>query len=62
MEAAALNDLRKRVLNNDPVTKEELALAVRTLVGERALAAAPKAPKGKKSATPVISLDDLTGE
>lgn len=54
-----LNDLRKRVLDGQPYTREELAEAVRQLVGDR-LSQAPKAaePKGKSKPSPV-NLDDL---
>lgn len=63
MDAAVINDLRTRVLEDKPVTKEELAAAIRLMVGERATAAAPKA-KGKSTAKAksAISLDDLVGE
>jgi hypothetical protein len=58
--AATTNDLRKRVLEGQPYTKEELAAHVRALVAQR-IAAATAAPKAKATSKkqPTASLDDL---
>lgn len=60
MDANTINDLRKRVLEKQPVTKDELAAAVHAMCGERinAQAAADKPKKGKAK-TANVSLDDL---
>lgn len=51
-----LNDLRKRVLANEPFTYEELAEAVKKQIAERL--SSFEAPKPKGKAKPV-NLDDL---
>jgi len=59
LTAEQLNDLRKRVLANEPYTYEELAAAVKQQIADRlsAFEVVPKA-KGKAKSTPV-NLDDL---
>jgi hypothetical protein len=52
-----LNDLRKRVLANEPYTYQELAEAVKALISDR-LSSFEKPAKSKSKATPV-NLDDL---
>ena len=51
-----LNDLRKRVLADEPYTHDELAAAVKHLIADRL--ASFEAPKAKSKAKPV-NLDDL---
>jgi len=52
-----LNDLRKRVLADEPYTHEELAAAVKQQISDR-LAAFETPTKAKSKAKPV-NLDDL---
>jgi len=52
-----LNDLRKRVLADEPWTYEELAAAIKSLISER-LNSFEKPAKSKSKPTPV-NLDDL---
>lgn len=61
MDANQINDLRKRVLEKAPVTKEELAEAVKAMCGERisAAAAADKPKKGGKAKATDVNLEDL---
>lgn len=58
LTADKLNDLRKRVLANEPYTYEELAEAVKTLITDRLNAFEKPAKTSKSKATPV-NLDDL---
>lgn len=53
-----LNDLRKRVLANEPYTREELAQAVKELISERISAFERPSKSTAKKPTP-INLDDL---
>lgn len=57
MTAPDLNDLRRRVLENQPVTEAELAEAIRVRFGERVRQLEKPATKGKT--TKVLNLDDL---
>ena len=57
LTADKLNDLRKRVLANEPYTYEELAAAIKVLIADR-LSAFEKPAKPKGKPTPV-NLDDL---
>lgn len=59
LTADSLNDLRRRVLNDEEYTIDELANAVRTLVGERVAAAQETSKASKKRPAKKISLDDL---
>ena len=56
-----LNDLRRRVLNNEPFTEEEYTAAVKQMVAARVQEIAAPTPKTKAKAVskPVASLDDL---
>jgi hypothetical protein len=56
LSAEKLNDMRKRVLANEPYTYEELAAAVKQLIADRLTSFEKPAPKSK--AKPV-NLDDL---
>lgn len=57
LSADQINDLRKRVLANEPFTYDELAAAVKQAIADRLSSfEAPAKPKGK--AKPV-NLDDL---
>lgn len=58
LNADQLNDLRKRILANEPYTQEECAAAVRQLIAER-LSSFDAKPKASKSKATPISLDDL---
>lgn len=51
-----LNDLRKRVLANEPYTIEELAESVRQLISERLSSFEAPAKRGKPKP---VNLDDL---
>lgn len=59
MSPDQINDLRKRVLSNTPVTDAELAEAIKTLrAGRFAAATAATAAKTKRAAAaPVVDLD-----
>ncbi len=60
MNATEINDLRQKVLNNEPFDKTRLAEAVKALVGDR-LAEAQKesAPSKGKRKSVEVNLDDL---
>lgn len=53
-----LNDLRRRILADEEVSRDELRSALTALVGERLEAASTTTKKASKS-TPVANLDDL---
>ncbi len=57
LDSTQLNDLRKRVLANEPYTNEELAAAVKQLIADRL--ASFEAPTKSKSKAKAVSLDDL---
>lgn len=63
MSAAALDDLRRRVLSPDAnYTPEELHRAVRVLVGERIASAQAVATASRKRPSRSVNLDDLLDE
>jgi hypothetical protein len=62
LDAGKLNDLRRRVLANEEVSKDELRLAVRTLLGERVAQAQSSATASRKRPSRTINLDDLLGD
>ena len=54
-----LNDMRRRILDGEEVTRDELRAGITALVGERIEAhASAKTPKSKAKSKPV-ALDDL---
>lgn len=59
MTTEQLQDMRKRVLNGEPYTKEEFAQAIRAMVGERIALSTKPTNKAKSTKQPVTSLDDL---
>jgi hypothetical protein len=59
MSPDQLNDMRKRVLNNEPYTKEEFAQAMREMVGQRISEAQAPTPKAKAQKRTTIELDSL---
>lgn len=60
MTPEKLNDLRRRVLNSEPIDEAEYAAAVREMVSARVTAIqAPTPAKKTKAPTKAISLDDL---
>jgi predicted Zn-dependent peptidase len=56
LTAEKLNDLRKRVIANEPFTYEELAAAVKQLIADRLASFEKPAAKSKPKA---VNLDDL---
>ena len=56
--ADQLNDLRRRILDGEEPSRDELRAAITALVGERLEAHASVKPKAKAKSTP-IALDDL---
>lgn len=63
MTPERLNDLRRKVLNNEPIDEAEYALAVREMVADRVASIESPTPKGKSKTikASVVSLDDLLG-
>lgn len=61
MTPEKLNDLRKKVLNNEPISEPEYAQAVREMVAARVTAIEHPAPKARAKTTKAstVSLDDL---
>lgn len=61
------NDLRQKVLRNEPVTEEELAEAIKTLRGTRVSASQSSATARKRKSVQTDAeaqneLDDLLGD
>lgn len=60
LDPAKLQDLRQRVLNEQPWTEEEMALAIREMCQDRLNNLEMPKAKGKASTKkPATSLDDL---
>lgn len=61
MTPERINDLRKKVLNNEPLDEAEYAQAVREMVANRIASIEHPSPKGKAKTTKAstVSLDDL---
>ncbi|KKK71734.1 hypothetical protein LCGC14_2910940 [marine sediment metagenome] len=57
--ADQLNDLRRKILANEDVSRDELRSAIETLTGERIAAHAAEKPKGPKTPAVKVDLDDL---
>ena len=58
--ADTLNDLRRKIVAGEEVSREELRSSIDALVGERLKQAEATPAKGKAKSTP-INLDDLLG-
>lgn len=58
LDADKINDLRKRVLNNEPWTYDELAAAVKQVIAER-ISAFEAPSKTTKAKPKPVNLDDL---
>lgn len=59
LDPAVLNDLRKRVLNEEPWTYEEMAAAVKEMVGARISDLETPKAKGKATKKTAADLSDL---
>ena len=57
--AEAINDLRKRILNDEEVSQDQLRSAITALVGERIEAHAATAKKTTRAPAVKVDLDDL---
>lgn len=61
MTPEQLNDMRKRVLNGEPYTKEEFSGAIRTMLAERIKVTAAPTKKAASTKKTLTDLDDLMG-
>jgi len=61
--AQSLNDLRKRILEGEEPSRDELRSSIQALVGERLAAAEETQKKAVKKRAPAVKvdLDDLLG-
>lgn len=59
MDAAQLQDMRKRVLEGQPYTKEEFAQATKAMIGDRIAKAQAPTTKAKSVKKSLVDLDDL---
>lgn len=57
--AEQLNDLRRKILADEDVSREELRSAIEALTGDRIKAHTEEKPKGKKAPSVVVDLGDL---
>jgi len=57
--ADQLNDLRRRILADEEVSREELRAAITSLTGERIAAHASEPKKKTKAPAVKVDLDDL---
>jgi hypothetical protein len=59
LEPEKLNDLRRRVLNNEPWTEEECSKAILEMIGDRVANITPTKAKAKSTKKTAANLDDL---
>lgn len=59
LDPVVINDLRKRILANEPYTLEECATAVREMVSDRVHVMEQPKKKAKSTAKSTMSLDDF---
>lgn len=60
MDAIKLNDLRRKVLNNEPFTEAEYTEAVKSMIGKRVAEIEAPTPKGRTTTKKTVAnLDDL---
>lgn len=60
MTPERLNDLRRKVLNSEPIDEAQYALAVKEMISDRIASIEAPTPKTRKtSKASTVSLDDL---